>query len=70
MREDVMISVKTFTTEIKPFYTMRELEGLDEQVNRFLADKGIKTVLSVSDACTTDDSGATIGLIRVVAYEG
>jgi isopentenyl diphosphate isomerase/L-lactate dehydrogenase-like FMN-dependent dehydrogenase len=70
MRENVMISVKTFTTEIKPFYTMRELEGLDEQVNRFLADKGIKTVLSVSDACTTDDSGATIGLIRVVAYEG
>lgn len=65
-----MISVKTFTTEIKPFYTMRELEDLDEQVNRFLADKGIKKVLSVSDACTTDDSGATIGLIRVVAYEG
>ena len=65
-----MISVKTFTTAIKPFYTMRELESLDEQVNRFLADKGIKKVLSVSDACTTDDSGATIGLIRVVAFEG
>jgi hypothetical protein len=65
-----MISVKTFTTEIKPFYTMRELESLDEQVNRFLADKGINKVASVSDTCTTDDSGATIGLIRVVAYEG
>ena len=65
-----MISVKTFTSEIKPFYTMRELESLDDQVNRFLSEEGISKVLSVSDACTTDDSGATIGIIRVIAYEG
>jgi hypothetical protein len=26
-------------------------------------------LISVSDACTSDDSGATIGLIRVIAYE-
>ena len=64
-----MISVKTFSSELKPFYTMRELVDLDEQVNRFLAVEGVKKVLSVSDACTTDDSGATIGIIRVLAYE-
>ena len=64
-----MIAVKTFSSELKPFYTMRELVGLDEQVNRFLAEEGVKKVLSVSDACTTDDSGATIGIIRVLAYE-
>ena len=64
-----MISVKTFSSELKPFYTMRELVDLDEQVNRFLAAEGVKKVLSVSDACTTDDSGATIGIIRVLAYE-
>jgi hypothetical protein len=64
-----MTAVKTFTSEIKPFYTMRELESLDEEVNRFLAEQGITRVLSVSDTCTTDDSGATIGIIRVLAYE-
>jgi len=64
-----MTAVKTFTSEIKPFYTMRELESLDEQVNRFLTDQGVTRVLSVSDACTTDDTGATIGIIRVLAYE-
>jgi hypothetical protein len=26
-------------------------------------------IVSVSDATTTDETGATIGLIRVVAYE-
>jgi len=64
-----MISVKTFTSEIKPFYTMRELDSLDQEVNHFLAGEGIKKVLSVSDTCTNDDSGATIGIIRVVAFE-
>jgi hypothetical protein len=69
MEESYMISVKTFTSEIKPFYTMRELDTLDQEVNRFIADERISKVLSVSDTCTTDDSGATIGIIRVVAYE-
>jgi hypothetical protein len=48
---------------------MREIENLDAQVNRFLAEKGVKKVVSVGDSCTTDDSGFTIGIIRVVAYE-
>ena len=50
-------------------HTMRELETLDDQVNTFLKENGIHSVASVSDTCTTDDSGATIGIIRVVAYQ-
>jgi len=61
--------VKTFVTEVKIFQTMKELRALDEQVNRFIAENGVKKVISVSDAATTDNTGATIGLIRVLAYE-
>jgi hypothetical protein len=63
-----MIKVKTFTTELKPFHTVRELQSLDEQVNTFLSENNISALFSVSDTCTTDDSGATIGLIRVISY--
>ena len=62
--------VKTFATEVKIFQTMRELEALDEKVNRFVLQNKVKKVLSVSDTTTTDDTGATIGLIRVLTYEG
>jgi len=61
--------VKTFATEVKIFQTMKELKDLDEQVNRFLAEGGVKKVISVSDTATTDNTGATIGLIRILAYE-
>jgi len=64
-----MVKVKTFSTGLKIFHTRQELTDLDEQVNRFIADNGIKQVVSVSDTCTTDDKGSTIGLIRVLAYE-
>ncbi len=64
-----MVKVKTFTSEIKIFHTKQQLNQLDEQVNKFISEKGIKKVVSVSDACTTDDQGATIGLIRTLAYE-
>ncbi len=64
-----MVKVKTFTCPIKIYQTKNELEELDNMVNRFIADNDIKTTISVSDAPTTDDSGSTIGLIRVVAYE-
>jgi predicted GTPase len=64
-----MIKVKTFTSAIRIFQAMEELNQLDEQVNRFIAEKGIKKVITVSDACTTDDSGATMGIIRTVTYE-
>jgi hypothetical protein len=64
-----MTKVKTFTSELKPFFAMRELESLDEQVNAFLQANRVSRVVSVSDACTATENGATIGIIRVVAYE-
>jgi hypothetical protein len=64
-----MVKVKTFATELKIFHTIKELGDLDEKVNQFIQENKIKRIISVSDTCTTDDKGATIGLIRVVAYE-
>ena len=64
-----MIKVKTFTTQIKIFHTRHELDDLDKEVGDFLASRGIRKVISVSDSSTTGSSGETIGLIRVVAYE-
>ena len=64
-----MIKVKTFATELKIFQTMKELNDLDARVNEFIKENNISKIVSVSDTCTTDDKGATIGLIRVVAYE-
>jgi len=69
MAEKKSNKVKTFTTELKIFATMRELAALDDQVNGFLKEKRVKRVISVSDTTTTDNTGATIGLIRVLAYE-
>jgi len=64
------IRVKTFATEVRIFQTMKELEVLDEKVNRFILQNKVKRVVSVSDTTTTDNTGATIGLIRVLTYEG
>ena len=64
-----MSKVKTFMMPLKIFETVRELEALDEQVNKFIKEKGIKKILSASDTCTTDANGATIGIIRVLSYE-
>ncbi|HME45658.1 MAG TPA: hypothetical protein VKF36_21380 [Syntrophorhabdales bacterium] len=64
-----MAKVKTFMMPLKIFETVRELEALDEQVNKFVKEKGVKKILSANDTCTTDANGATIGIIRVVAYE-
>ncbi len=64
-----MAKVKTFSSGLKVFHVTQELNQLDEQVNKFISEKGIKKVISVSDACTTDDKGATIGIIRTLAYE-
>lgn len=63
------IKVKTFATEVKIFHAMKELEALDEKVNAFILQHKVKRVVSVSDTTTTDDTGATIGLVRVLAYE-
>ncbi len=64
-----MIKVKTFTNTLKIFHAKKELEELDQKANQFIQENGVKKVISVSDACTTDDKGSTIGLIRVIAYE-
>lgn len=69
MGEEKGFKVKTFTTEVKIFRTMKELEALDAEVNRFIIENKVKKVISVSDTATTDSSGATIGLIRVLTYE-
>jgi hypothetical protein len=69
MGEKKSFKVKTFTNELKVFQAMKELAALDEQVNRFLAGNKVKKAISVSDTTTTDNTGATIGLIRVLVYE-
>ena len=63
-----MVKVKTFTTELKIFQTIKELTELDEKVNQFLVDQGIEDVISISDCGTTDNSGMTMGLIRTLTY--
>lgn len=64
-----MVKVKTFAIPLMIFQARNKLEGLDQQVNKFLEEVAPKAVVSISDTHTTDDSGATIGLIRAVTYE-
>jgi hypothetical protein len=64
-----MIKVKTFTSQLKIFHTRHELDDLDREINEFIASRGIRKVISISDASTTGDKGETIGLVRVLAYE-
>ena len=63
-----MIKVKTFGEPLQPFKVRRELDELDERINRFIADHGVRKVISVSDSTTSED-GNTCGLIRVLVYE-
>ncbi|KPJ75895.1 MAG: hypothetical protein AMJ54_13565 [Deltaproteobacteria bacterium SG8_13] len=64
-----MAKVKTFTSPLKVFHVKEELESLDAQINQFIEKNNVTKVISVTDTTTTDNTGATIGLIRVVAYE-
>ena len=64
-----MIKVKTFTSPLTVFHVKEQLETIDDLVNRFIEDNGVQKVVSVSDTTTTDDSGSSIGIIRVVTYE-
>jgi hypothetical protein len=64
-----MIKVKTFASPLKIFHARKELEELDNLVNKFIEKNKVQRIISVSDASTSDDNGATIGLIRVIAYE-
>lgn len=63
-----MIKVKTFTSPLKVFHVKEQLADLDQRVNTFIQDNNVETVVSVSDTCTTDNTGASIGIIRVVSY--
>lgn len=63
------MKAKTFASPLKIFHARKELEELDRMVNKFIEANKVRKVISVSDTCTTDDSVATIGLIRVLAYE-
>lgn len=64
-----MAKVKTFTSPLKVFHVKEELENLDAEINQFITENDVKKVISVNDATTTDNTGASIGIIRVVAYE-
>jgi len=64
-----MIKIKTFTQSLEIFKTAREINDLDEMVNNFIANNSVQKVVSVSDSVTSDDSGATMGIIRVLTYE-
>jgi hypothetical protein len=63
LRREIMNKVKTFTTSLKAFHIMEELKSLDEMVSQFIEDNNVKTVVAVSDAATSDNTEATIGLI-------
>ncbi len=65
-----MVKVKTFGSQFKIFHIAQELDDLDAKVNEFIAGNKIKKVISVSDATTTNTDGATMGIIRVLTYEG
>jgi hypothetical protein len=64
-----MIKVKTFASQLKIFHTRNELLELDQVVNDFIASRGIRKVVSVSDSITSGERGEAIGIIRVVTYE-
>ncbi len=64
-----MIRVKTFTSQLRIFHTRNELLELDQAVNDFVASRGIRKVISVSDTVTSGERGEAIGIIRVVTYE-
>ena len=64
-----MYKVKTFGTDMKVFQVHKELERLDGQVNEFFVSRPQAKLVGVSDMPVSDDGGATIGMVRVVAYE-
>ncbi|GAB4344235.1 MAG: hypothetical protein Kow0099_23470 [Candidatus Abyssubacteria bacterium] len=64
-----MVKVKTFGSQFKIFHIAQELDELDARVNEFITNNNVKKVVSVSDATTTNTDGATMGIIRVLAYE-
>jgi hypothetical protein len=56
---NAMIKVKTFASPLKIFHARKELEELDTMVNKFIEGNNVQRIISVSDAPTSDDNGAT-----------
>ena len=64
-----MPKVKTFTSDLRIFKTAGQLDDLDRQVNDYIEQNAVAKIYSVSDTTATDESGATIGIIRVLAFD-
>ena len=64
-----MPKVVTFTADLRIFKTIGQLKELDDQVNKFIEENAVKNVYSASDTTTSDDTGATMGIIRVLVYD-
>ncbi len=64
-----MPKVKTFTSDLAIFKTAGQLDDLDSRVNDYIEKNNIATIHSVADAAATDETGATMGIIRVLAYD-
>lgn len=64
-----MPKVITFTSELTIFKTIAQLQDLDKKVNDFIQQNSVEKVYSISDTTTADETGTTIGIIRVLAYD-
>ncbi len=64
-----MPKVRTFTSDLSIFKTAGQLENLDKLVNKFIRDNNVNTIYSVSDTTTANENGATMGIIRIIAYD-
>ncbi len=64
-----MAKIKTFTSDLQIFKAAGQLEALDAAVNDFIKKNNVEKIYSVSDTTATDESGATMGIIRVLAYD-
>lgn len=64
-----MRTLKPLTSPLKilTYCEAKEFEHVDELVRTFIGEDNIMKKISVEDACTTDDRGATMGVIRVLA---
>jgi len=64
-----MPNVITFTAELEIFKTINQLKDLDDRVNEFIREHGVKAIHSISDTTTSDNTGKTMGIIRVMVYD-
>ncbi len=55
-----MVKVKTFASPLKIFQARKELEGLDDMVNKFIEENKVQKVISVSDACKAIRIGTSV----------